>query len=64
MDAAARHAVRHAGYDYACAVQTPMSELGFMALPRVYVGQRDDARRMAAKRLLFRGYIAVKGRRP
>ena len=40
------------------------SELGLMALPRVYVGQSDDARRMAAKRLLFRGYIAVKGRRP
>jgi peptidoglycan/xylan/chitin deacetylase (PgdA/CDA1 family) len=64
MDAAARHAVRDAGYDYACAVQTPMSELGIMALPRVYVGQSDDARRMAAKRLLFRGYIAAKGRRP
>jgi len=64
MDAAARFAVRDAGYDYACAVQTPMSELGLMALPRVYVGQSDDARRMAAKRLLFRGYIAVKGRRP
>lgn len=63
MDAAARQAVRDAGYDYACAVQTPMSELGFMALPRIYVGQRDGARRMAAKRLLFRGYIAVKGRR-
>jgi peptidoglycan/xylan/chitin deacetylase (PgdA/CDA1 family) len=64
MDAAARLAVRDAGYDYACAVQTPLRELGIMALPRVYVGQRDDARRIAAKRLLFRGYIAVKGRRP
>jgi len=64
MDAAARMAVRDAGYDYACAVQTPLRELGIMALPRVYVGQSDDARRMAAKRLLFRGYIAVKGRRP
>jgi hypothetical protein len=64
MDAVARAAVRDAGYDYACAVQTPMSELGLMALPRVYVGQSDDARRMRAKRLLFRGYIAVKGRRP
>jgi len=64
MDAAARLAVRDAGYDYACAVETPLRELGIMALPRVYVGQRDDARRMATKRLLFRGYIAVKGRRP
>jgi len=64
MDAAARLAVRDAGYDYACAVQTPLRELGIMALPRVYVGQSDDARRMAAKRLLLRAYIAVKGRRP
>lgn len=64
MDAAARLAVRDAGYDYACAVETPLRELGIMALPRVYIGQSDDARRMAAKRLLFRGYIAVKGRRP
>jgi peptidoglycan/xylan/chitin deacetylase (PgdA/CDA1 family) len=64
MDAAARQAVRDAGYDYACAVQTPVAELGFTALPRIYIGQRDSARRLAAKRLLFRGYIAVKGRRP
>jgi len=61
MDAAARQAVRNAAYDYACAVHTPLSELGFMALPRVYICQRDDARRMTAKRLLFRGNIAVKG---
>lgn len=64
MDAAARDAVRDAGYDYACAVETPRADLGFMALPRIYVGQRDDARRMTAKRLLFRGYIAVRGRHP
>jgi peptidoglycan/xylan/chitin deacetylase (PgdA/CDA1 family) len=63
MDAAARGAVRDAGYDYACAVQTPTAELGLMALPRIYVGQRDSAGRMAAKRLLYRGYIAVQGRR-
>jgi peptidoglycan/xylan/chitin deacetylase (PgdA/CDA1 family) len=64
MDAAARRAVRDAGYEYACAVQTPMADLGTMALPRVYIGQQDSAARMAAKRLLFRGYIAVKGIRP
>jgi peptidoglycan/xylan/chitin deacetylase (PgdA/CDA1 family) len=63
MDAAARQAVRDAGYDYACAVETPRTELGLMALPRIYVGQRDSAGRLAAKRLLYRGYIAVKGRR-
>jgi peptidoglycan/xylan/chitin deacetylase (PgdA/CDA1 family) len=64
MDAAARRAVRDAGYDYACAVQTPMADLGIMALPRVYIGQQDSAARLAAKRILFRGYIAVKGIRP
>jgi hypothetical protein len=35
-----------------------------MALPRVYIGQQDSAARLAAKRILFRGYIAVKGIRP
>jgi peptidoglycan/xylan/chitin deacetylase (PgdA/CDA1 family) len=64
MDAAARRAVRDAGYDYACAVETPRAELGWMALPRIYAGQQDSARRMAVKRLLYRGYIAVKGRHP
>ena len=63
MDAAARRAVSAAGYDYACAVETPVAQLGLMALPRVYIGQRDGTPRMAAKRLLFRGYLAVKGRR-
>lgn len=64
MDAAARGAVHAAGYEYACAVRTPMAELGLMALPRIYVGQRDGPRRMAAKRLLYKGHIAVKGRQP
>lgn len=64
MDAAARRAVHEAGYDYACAVETPMADLGLMALPRIYVGQRDGAVRLTAKRVLYRGYIAVKGRRP
>jgi peptidoglycan/xylan/chitin deacetylase (PgdA/CDA1 family) len=64
MDAAARRAVRDAGYDYACAVQTPMAALGIMALPRIYVGQKDGAARMTAKRFLYRGYIAIKGIRP
>ena len=61
MDAAARRAVRDAGYDYACAVRAPRDSLGLMALPRVYVGQRDNRARMAAKRLLFRRHIAPKG---
>jgi peptidoglycan/xylan/chitin deacetylase (PgdA/CDA1 family) len=64
MDAAARQAVHAEGYDYACAVRAPMAELGLMALPRIYVGQQDGARRLMAKRLLFRGYIAARGRRP
>lgn len=64
MDAAARQAVRDAGYDYACAVQTPRADLGLMALPRIYVGQDDGAARLTAKRLLYRGYLAMKGNRP
>ena len=63
MDATARRAVRDAGYDYACAVWTPVTELGFMALPRMFIGQRDDAFRMAVKRLVYRPYLAVHGRR-
>ena len=63
MDAAARQAVREAGYDYACAVEVSMAEAGLMALPRMYIGQQDDAARMAAKRLLYRGRIALRGRR-
>lgn len=62
MDAAARRAVHDAGYEYACAVQTPRSELGLMALPRIYVGNHDNAARMTAKRHLYRGYIAIRGR--
>ena len=62
MDAAARRAVCEAGYEYACAVETRMNEIGLMALPRIYAGSRDDATRMTVKRLLYRGYIAVRGR--
>jgi peptidoglycan/xylan/chitin deacetylase (PgdA/CDA1 family) len=63
MNATVRRAVQDAGYDYACAVETPMADLGLMALPRIYVGQRDGAARLAAKRFLYHGYIAVKGAR-
>ena len=63
MDAAARSAVRGAGYGYACAVETPTAQLGLMALPRLYIGHRDGAARMTAKRLLYRGYFALRGRR-
>jgi peptidoglycan/xylan/chitin deacetylase (PgdA/CDA1 family) len=63
MDAAVRAAVRTAGYDYACAVETAVADIGMMALPRVYIGRRDDAPRMLAKRLLYKGHIALKGRR-
>jgi peptidoglycan/xylan/chitin deacetylase (PgdA/CDA1 family) len=59
MDATARRAVKDAGYDYACAVNTPFADFGIMALPRVYVDPRDGAGWMAAKRFLYRGYIAV-----
>jgi peptidoglycan/xylan/chitin deacetylase (PgdA/CDA1 family) len=62
MDAAARQAVRDAGYDYACAAMTPMTELGLMALPRMFIAECDGDMRMAAKRLLFRPYFVVHGR--
>ena len=54
MDLAARRAVADAGYEYACAVRAPRPALDLMALPRVYVGERDGPGRMTAKRLLFR----------
>jgi peptidoglycan/xylan/chitin deacetylase (PgdA/CDA1 family) len=63
MDATVRRAVRDAGYDYACAVAAPRAVLGLMALPRVYVGQRDGPGRMAAKRLLYRRHIVRGGNR-
>jgi hypothetical protein len=62
MDEAARYAVGAAGYEYACAVETPLADLGPLALPRTYVGQRDSAARMTIKRRLHKGYVAVKGR--
>jgi peptidoglycan/xylan/chitin deacetylase (PgdA/CDA1 family) len=62
MDARCRTAVREAGYEYACAVETPKADLGILALPRVYIGQRDVAARMATKRLLHKTYILLKGR--
>ena len=62
MDEAARYAVGAAGYEYACAVEAPRSLLGPLALPRIYVGQRDSAARMTIKRRLHKGYVAVKGR--
>ncbi len=62
MDAAARQAVHEAGYSYACAVEAPRHALGYLALPRIYAGPKDTAARMTAKRRLYRGYIAYRGR--
>jgi peptidoglycan/xylan/chitin deacetylase (PgdA/CDA1 family) len=62
MDAAARRAVRAAGYEYGCAVHAPRGGISIMALPRIYIGQRDNAARLLAKRVLYKGYIAMKGR--
>jgi peptidoglycan/xylan/chitin deacetylase (PgdA/CDA1 family) len=61
LDEAAKEAVRAAGYSYACAVRTPRQGVGSMALPRMYVGERDGAARMFAKRLLYRSHVAVRG---
>jgi peptidoglycan/xylan/chitin deacetylase (PgdA/CDA1 family) len=61
MDAAARQAVRDAGYDYACSVESPLSSLGTFALPRIIFKQRDGAGRMTAKKILFRSHTAIRG---
>jgi peptidoglycan/xylan/chitin deacetylase (PgdA/CDA1 family) len=63
MDTAARRMVRAAGYDYACAVETPLPELGLMALPRICFSQGDHAGRMTTKRIFFREYTAIRGTR-
>jgi peptidoglycan/xylan/chitin deacetylase (PgdA/CDA1 family) len=52
-DARAVAAARDAGYGYACSVD-PGPLAGTFALPRAYVGQRDAAGRLNAKRLLHR----------
>jgi peptidoglycan/xylan/chitin deacetylase (PgdA/CDA1 family) len=61
MDGSARQAVRDAGYEYACAVETPLSALGIVAVPRIIFGQRDGSGRMAAKTMFFRSYTAARG---
>ncbi|MEU3574611.1 polysaccharide deacetylase family protein [Kitasatospora sp. NPDC036755] len=49
VDLAAALAVRDAGYDHACAIaHSPLT--GRFALPRCYVGDRDGAWRLRAKR--------------
>ncbi|MFJ9520675.1 lipid II flippase MurJ [Kitasatospora sp. NPDC101801] len=49
VDLAAARAVRDAGYDYACAIAHG-GLTGRYALPRSYVGDRDGALRLRAKR--------------
>ena len=53
VDSRAVHAVRSAGYAYACAV-APGALAGPFALPRTYVGDRDSPARLRIKRLLHR----------
>ena len=49
-------AVRDAGYHYACAVGAPSSERDSMALPRIYIGQKDDVIRMRVKRIVHQSH--------
>lgn len=58
-DAAARYAVWDAGYDYASATESPMAELGIMALPGIGVWQRDSPRRLAANGSYSGGYTTL-----
>lgn len=57
MDAAARSAVREAGYTYGCAVFAGRAAQSLFSLPRVYAGENDGAIRLAAKRLLYRWHV-------
>lgn len=58
MDAAARAAVREAGYTYGCAVFAARRAQSLMAIPRIYAGERDGWLRLAAKRLLYTWHVA------
>jgi len=61
MDASARQAVREAGYEYACSVETPLAAIGDLALPRMVMGQPDTAARLATKKRFYKGYTALVG---
>lgn len=61
MDSAARQAVIDAGYEYACVVGTRRAMLGTMALPRIYIGERDNGLRLAGKRRLCRANHLLQG---
>jgi peptidoglycan/xylan/chitin deacetylase (PgdA/CDA1 family) len=60
LDDAAVAAVGAAGYSYACAVTAPRASVGPMAMPRMYVGERDGLARMLAKRLLYRSHVTTR----
>lgn len=51
VDPRAIHAVRKAGYRYACAID-PGPHTGAYALPRVHIGEGDTPWRLTAKRVL------------
>lgn len=51
LDARSVAAVRDAGYDYACAID-PGPLTGVHALPRVHIGEQDNALRLHLKRRL------------
>jgi peptidoglycan/xylan/chitin deacetylase (PgdA/CDA1 family) len=53
LDSVAVAAVRSAGYDYGCAIWRSVDS-GRYALPRSYVGERDGALRLQAKRYRFK----------
>jgi peptidoglycan/xylan/chitin deacetylase (PgdA/CDA1 family) len=60
VDAAARDAVRDAGYRYGCAVAVPGTAVSPWTLPRSYAGARDGAARLTAKWALHRVRLAVR----
>ena len=69
MDAAAKRAVREAGYAWAVAVEAPLPDIGMMTLPRIPFSPRllrsaqDSPGLSVAKRLALPSYVVAKGLR-
>jgi peptidoglycan/xylan/chitin deacetylase (PgdA/CDA1 family) len=61
FDGPALASVQDAGYTYACAVFAPRKDQGLLALPRMFVGERDARVRLALKRRLYRWHVSKQG---
>jgi peptidoglycan/xylan/chitin deacetylase (PgdA/CDA1 family) len=62
LDGPALQAVQEAGYAYGCGVKVPAATVSRFSLPRMHVGQRDGAFRLALKRRVYKAYARTVGR--